>query len=43
MVGQGLEQRVLGPQEEEGQNSLKEGRWKAAERRKETEAYWEKE
>ena len=29
--------------EEEGQNSLKEGWWKVAERRKETEAAWEKE
>ena len=41
MVGQGVEQRILGPQEEEGQNSLKEV-WKVAER-KETEADWEKE
>ena len=43
MVEQGAEQRVLQPQEEEGQNSLKEGQLKAAERRKETEADWEKE
>ena len=44
MVEQGAEQKVLQPQEEEDQkNSLKEGEWKVAERRKETEAAWEKE
>ena len=43
MVEQGADQRVLQPQEEEGQNSLTEEQLKAAECRKETEADWEKE
>ena len=42
MVEQGAEQRVLQPQEEEGQKSLKQGQWKAAERQKGTEAEWER-
>ena len=40
MVEQGVEQRVLQPKEEEGQNSLKQGQLQAAERQKETEADW---
>ena len=46
MVEQGAEQRVLQPQEEDGQNSLKQEKQeqlKAAERQKENEADWERE
>ena len=42
MVEQGAEQRVLQPQEEEGQNSLKQGQKKVAERQEGTEADWER-
>ena len=40
---QGVEQRVLQPQEEEGQNSLKQEQLRAVERQKENEADWERE
>ena len=43
MVEQCVEQRVLQPQEEEGQNFLKQGQLWAAERQKENEADWERE
>ena len=42
MVEQGAKERVLQPQEEEGQKSLKQRQLKAAERQKGTEADWEK-
>ena len=42
MVEQGVEQRVLQPQEEEGQKSQKQGQLWAAERQKENEVDWER-
>ena len=40
---QGVEQRVLQPQEEEDQNSLNQVQLRAVERQKESEADWERE